>query len=164
MPKPFTPFQWFGQDTMETLHEKQKALKGNIPSRRLSVSYHGAQTSFLEAVFARGDRRLCTVLEKAAEWGFHFDGWDDCFDFDRWLEAFAACGLDPAFYANRQRSFDEVFPWDHLDYGIRKEFLIRECEKAYQAQTTPNCREECSHCGAACYKGGVCVEKRKDLV
>ena len=164
VPKPFTPFQWFGQDTMETLHEKQKALKGNIPSRRLSVSYHGAQTSFLEAVFARGDRRLCAVLEKAAEWGFHFDGWDDCFDFDRWLEAFAACGLDPAFYANRQRSFDEVFPWDHLDYGIRKEFLIRECEKAYQAQTTPNCREECSHCGAACYKGGVCVEKREDLV
>ncbi len=164
VPKPFTPFQWFGQDTMETLHEKQKVLKGNIPSRRLSVSYHGAQTSFLEAVFARGDRRLCAVLEKAAEWGFHFDGWDDCFDFDRWMEAFDACGLDPAFYANRQRSFDEVFPWDHLDYGIRKEFLIQECEKAYQAQTTPNCREKCSGCGAACFKGGLCVEKREDLV
>ncbi len=164
VPKPFTPFQWFGQDTMETLHEKQKALKGNIPSKRLSVSYHGAQTSFLEAVFARGDRKLCAVLEEAARRGLKFDGWDDCFDFDQWMESFAACGIDPAFYANRQRSFDEVFPWDHLDYGIRKEFLIEECERAYRAETTPNCREKCSHCGAACYGGGVCVEKREDLV
>lgn len=164
VPKPFTPFQWFGQDDMEILHEKQKNLKGSVRSKRLSVSYHGAQTSFLEAVFARGDRKLCAVLEKAVEWGFHFDGWDDCFDFDKWLEVFSACGIDPAFYANRQREFDEVFPWDHLDYGIRKEFLIEECRRAYQAETTPNCREKCSNCGAACYKGGICVEKRKDPV
>lgn len=164
VPKPFTPFQWFGQDTMETLHEKQKALKGNIPSRRLSVSYHGAQTSFLEAVFARGDRKLCAVLEKAAEWNFHFDGWDDCFDFDKWMEAFRECGIDPDFYATRQRSFDEVFPWDHLDYGIRKEFLMEECRRAYRAEVTPNCREKCSNCGAACYKGGICVEKRADTL
>lgn len=164
VPKPFTPFQWFGQDTMEQLREKQHILKDDIPSKRLSVSYHGAKTSFLEAVFARGDRRLCAVLEQAVNWGLHFDGWDECFDFDKWLEAFAACGLDPAFYANRQRGFDEVFPWDHLDYGIRKEFLQAECEKAYQAQTTPNCREKCSHCGAACYGGGICVEKRESMV
>lgn len=164
VPKPFTPFQWFGQDTMEQLQEKQHILKDDIPSKRLSVSYHGAKTSFLEAVFARGDRRLCAVLEQAVNWGLHFDGWDECFDFDKWLEVFAACGLDPAFYANRQRSFDEVFPWDHLDYGIRKEFLQAECEKAYQAQTTPNCREKCSHCGAACYGGGICVEKRESVV
>lgn len=164
VPKPFTPFQWFGQDSMETLYEKQKELKGNVHSRRLSVSYHGAQTSYLEAVFARGDRKLCAVLEKAAEWGFRFDGWDDCFDFDRWMEAFRACGIDPDFYALRQREFDEVFPWDHLDYGIRKEFLQAECERAYNAQTTPNCREKCSHCGAACYKGGICVEKRENMV
>ncbi len=164
VPKPFTPFQWFGQDTMEILHQKQVKLKGNIPTKRISVSYHGAQTSFLEAVFARGDRRLCAVLEQAAAWGFHFDGWDECFDFDKWMEAFAACGLDPAFYANRQRQFDEVFPWDHLDYGIRKEFLQTECEKAYRAQTTPNCRVACSNCGAACFKGGICVEKRENMV
>lgn len=164
VPKPFTPFQWFGQDTMEQLQEKQHILKDDIPSKRLSVSYHGAKTSFLEAVFARGDRRLCAVLEQAVNWGLHFDGWDECFDFDKWLEAFAACGLDPAFYANRQRGFDEVFPWDHLDYGIRKEFLQAECEKAYRAQTTPNCREKCSHCGAACYGGGICVEKRESVV
>ena len=137
VPKPFTPFQWFGQDTMEMLQEKQRALKGNVHSRKLSVSYHGAQTSFLEAVFARGDRRLCAVMEKAREFGLRFDGWEDCFDFDKWMEAFEACGLDPAFYANRHREFDEVFPWDHLDYGVKKEFFIEECKRAYAAQTTP---------------------------
>ena len=164
VPKPFTPFQWFGQDTMEMLHQKHRALKGNVHSRKLSVSYHGAQTSFLEAVFARGDRRLCAVMEKAREFGLRFDGWEDCFDFDKWMEAFEACGLDPAFYANRHREFDEVFPWDHLDYGVKKEFFIEECKRAYAAQTTPNCREQCSHCGAACYKGGICVEKRENMV
>ena len=164
VPKPFTPFQWFGQDTMETLQEKQYALKGGVHSRKLSVSYHGAKTSFLEAVFARGDRRLCAVMEKAREFGLRFDGWDDCFDFDKWMEAFEACGLDPAFYANRHREFDEVFPWDHLDYGVKKEFFIEECKRAYAAQTTPNCKEKCSHCGAACYKGGICVEKRAGVV
>lgn len=164
VPKPFTPFQWFGQDTMETLQEKQYALKGGVHSRKLSVSYHGAKTSFLEAVFARGDRRLCAVMEKAREFGLRFDGWDDCFDFDKWMEAFEACGLDPAFYANRHREIDEVFPWDHLDYGVKKEFFIEECKRAYAAQTTPNCKEKCSHCGAACYKGGICVEKRAGVV
>lgn len=160
VPKPFTPFQWFGQDTMELLHEKQHELKANNPSRRVSVSYHGAETSFLEAVFARGDRRLCAVLEKAVKQGFHFDSWDDCFDFNRWMELFKLCGLDPAFYANRTRGFDEIFPWDHLDYGVRKEFLIEECKRAYEGLTTPNCREKCSNCGAACFKGGICIENR----
>lgn len=160
VPKPFTPFQWFGQDSMEVLQEKQRELKGKRPPRRVSVSYHGAQTSFLEAVFARGDRRLCAVLEKAAEYGLRMDGWDECFDYAKWLEAFAACGLDPAFYANRQRNFDEVFPWDHLDYGVTKEFLMEECKRAYAAQTTPNCREKCSGCGASCFKGGICVGGR----
>lgn len=160
VPKPFTPFQWFGQDSMELLHEKQQVLKSSNRSRRVNVSYHGAETSFLEAVFARGDRRLCTVLEKAVEQGFHFDSWDECFDFNRWMELFKDCGIDPSFYANRARSFDEVFPWDHLDYGIRKEFLIEECKRAYEGKTTPNCREICSGCGAACFQGGLCVEKR----
>lgn len=164
VPKPFTPFQWFGQDTMETLQEKQRALKAGNGSKRVNVSYHGAQTSFLEAVFARGDRRLGAVLEKAVEMGLHFDGWDECFDFETWQKAFAVCELDPAFYANRQRNFDEVFPWDHLDYGICKEFLIDECRRAYEGKTTPNCREKCSACGAACFEGGLCVEKRESVV
>lgn len=163
VPKPFTPFQWFGQDTTETLREKQRILKKDLP-KHLTVNYHDSKTSYLEAVFARGDRKLCKVLEKAAEWGFHFDGWDDYMDFDRWLEAFEVCGIDPDFYATRHREFDEVFPWDHLDYKIRKEFLIDECKRAYRAETTPNCKEKCAGCGAACYKGGVCVEKRENTV
>lgn len=163
VPKPFTPFQWFGQDTTETLREKQRILKKDLP-KHLTVNYHDSKTSYLEAVFARGDRKLCKVLEKAAEWGFHFDGWDDYMDFDRWLEAFEVCGIDPDFYATRHREFDEVFPWDHLDYKIRKEFLIEECKRAYRAETTPNCKEKCAGCGAACYQGGVCVEKRENTV
>lgn len=160
VPKPFTPFQWFGQDTIETLEKKQKLLKSSVTSRKLTVNYHGAETSFLEAVFARGDRKLNAVLLEAHRRGLRFDGWADCFDFDAWMQIFADLGIDPAFYANRQRSFDEVLPWDHLDYGIKKSFLIEECKRAYAAQTTPNCREKCSNCGAACFKGGLCVEKR----
>ena len=100
------------------------------------------------------------MLERALELGQRFDGWDDCFHFDRWMQAFADCGLDPAFYANRQRGKEEVFPWDHLDYGIRKEFLWEDWQRALAGVTTPNCKEACSHCGAACYKGGICVAKR----
>lgn len=164
VPKPFTPFQWFGQDTIETLTKKQYHLKDSVKTRKLTVHYHGAQTSLLEAVFARGDRRLSAVLLEALNRGFHFDGWSDYFSFENWMKLFEDVGIDPAFYANRHRSFDEVFPWDHLDYGIHKEFLISECKKAYQAETTPNCREKCSNCGANCYKGGICVEKHQDMV
>ena len=164
VPKPFTPFQWFGQDSMGVLEEKQRELKSGNHSRRINVSYHGAETSLLEAVFARGDRRLCRVLERAAELGLKFDGWSECFNFAEWESIFDECGLDMAFYANRTREFDEVFPWDHLDYGIRKEFLEEECRRAYIAQTTPNCFEKCSGCGAACFKGGVCSENRQSVV
>ena len=160
VPKPFTPFQWFGQDTIEMLERKQKLLRESTFSRKLTVNYHGAETSFLEAVFARGDRKLNAVILEAHKRGMRFDGWADCFDFDAWMQVFKDLGIDPAFYANRQRSFDEVFPWDHLDYGIKKEFLIEECKRAYASETTPNCREKCSACGAACFKGGLCVEKR----
>ena len=164
VPKPFTPFQWFGQDNTETLHEKQRTLKGSSTNRKISISYHGAETSFLEAVFARGDRRLSAVLLEAHCRGLKFDGWDACFRFDEWMRVFKDLGISPDFYATRHRDFDEVFPWDHLDYGIRKEFLMEECRRAYRAETTPNCMEKCSNCGAACMKGGVCVEKRSDLV
>lgn len=160
VPKPFTPFQWEPQDTMEQLQQKQRHLVGSVTTRKLSVSWHDAKTSFLEAVFARGDRRLCAVLEEAHKRGFRLDSWSEHFDFDRWMEIFSDCGLDPAFYANRRRSFDEVLPWDHLDYGVSKTFLIRENEKAHESRTTPNCRQQCAGCGAARWKGGVCVEKR----
>lgn len=164
VPKPFTPFQWFGQDKMDVTGKKQKILRDNNRSKRISVSYNSPETSFLEAVFARGDRRLSKVLETVYLLGQHFDTWDECFDFSRYMKAFELSGLDPDFYATRERSFEEVFPWDHLDYGISKEFLKRECEKAYRGETTPNCREACSNCGASCYKGGVCVAKRENIL
>ena len=164
VPKPFTPFQWEPQDTEESLKEKQRTIKESIKTKKITYNYHDSSTSFLEAVFARGDRRLCRVMELALEKGFHFDGWGECFDLDKWLELFRECGISPEFYANRRRSFDEVLPWDHIDYGVTKEFLINECKKAYSNQTTFNCREKCSNCGAAKWKGGVCVEKRKNMV
>ena len=111
-------------------------------------------------MLARGDRRLCAVLEEVWRGGSRLDAWSEYFDYDRWMKAFAQCGLDPAFYANRRRPYEEVLPWDHLDYGVTKEFLIRENKKAYAAQTTLNCRQQCQGCGAACWKEGVCVERR----
>ena len=164
VPKPFTPFQWEPQDTIPVLHEKQAHIKESITTKKISFNYHDADTSFLEAVFARGDRKLCRALELACERGFHFDGWNDCFSLEKWMEIFEECGIDPAFYANRRRSFDEILPWDHLDYGVTKAFLRKECEKAYESTTTPHCRLQCSGCGAAKYGEGVCFEKRQNLV
>lgn len=164
VPKPFTPFQWEPQDTIEMLREKQKHLKDSITTKKITYNYHDSDTSFLEAVFARGDRRLCKVMLLAAQKGFHFDGWSDCFSLDKWLELFKEADIDPTFYANRRRSFDEILPWDHLDYGVTKEFLIKECKKAYENQTTHNCREKCSNCGIMKYKEGLCVEKHKNMV
>lgn len=160
VPKPFTPFQWEPQDTTQQIVEKQQHIKTAITTKKIQFNYHDSSTSFLEAVFARGDRRLSAVLEKACHKGFHFDGWNDCFSLTKWLEIFDECGIDPSFYANRKRSFDETLPWDHIDYGIKKEFLINECKKAYESTTTPNCRQQCSNCGATQWKGGVCYEKR----
>ncbi len=160
VPKPHTPFQWEAQDSIETIHEKQKHLKESIHTKKISFNYHAADTSYLEGVFARGDRKLCKVMLKAAEKGFHFDGWNDCFDFDAWLEIFKECDIDPDFYTSRKRDFDEILPWDFLDYGVCKKFLISECNKAYNSVSTENCREKCSGCGAAKYGGGVCFEKR----
>lgn len=164
VPKPFTPFQWFPQDTMDELKEKQMHLKDSITTKKINYNYHDSSTSFVEAVFARGDRKLCKALLKAHEKGMIFDGWGDFFSLDKWLEVFAECGIDPAFYANRQREFDELLPWDHIDYGIKKSFLIEECKKAYNNETTPNCRQKCSNCGAAQWKRGVCFEKRQNMV
>lgn len=164
VPKPFTPFQWEPQDTIPVLHEKQVHIKESITTKKIQFNYHDADTSYLEAVFARGDRKLCKVMELACERGFHFDGWNDCFSLEKWLELFDECGIDPAFYANRKRSFDEILPWDHIDYGVTKDYLIKECKKAYENTTTPHCRLKCNNCGAAKFGEGVCFEKRKNLV
>ncbi len=160
VPKPFTPFQWEPQDTMEQLLEKQKLLSSSVTTRKISLSWHDAETSFLEAVLARGDRRLGAVIEDAYRQGCKLDSWSEHFRFDTWIDTIKAHGLDPAFYANRRREKDEIFPWDHLDYGVSKAFLWRENEKAHAAKTTPNCREQCSGCGATCFKGGICYEYR----
>ena len=164
VPKPFTPFQWEPQDDMDTLREKQKHIRASITTKKITYNYHDSDTSFLEAVFARGDRKLNKAMLLAHERGMHFDGWGDCFSLQRWLDIFEECGIDPAFYANRRRSFDEILPWDHLDYGVTKEFLKRECERAYASKPSPNCRENCMNCGAKKYGGGVCYEKRKSVL
>lgn len=156
VPKPFTPFQWEAQDTMEQLKAKQHLLLESVKSRKISVSYHDARTSFLEGVFARGDRRLCDVMERAWRKGCRFDSWDECFSFEKWMEAFEECGVDPYFYTSRKRNYDEVLPWDHMDYGISNKFFQKEAEKAYQSVTTPHCREKCNACGANKLNGGKC--------
>ncbi len=160
VPKPFTPFEFEPQIKKEEIIRSQQYLRECITTKKVSLSWHTSDVSFLEGVFARGDRRLSRVIEKALEKGCIFDGWDECFNLDKWLEAFQDCGIDPTFYANRTREFSEVMPWDHLDYGISKNFLIKQNELAHNAVTTPNCREKCANCGATCFKGGVCYEKR----
>ena len=160
VPKPFTPFQWEPQDSLSELERKQKLLRDTVTTKKLSLSWHDAKTSYLEAVLARGDRRLGAVLEEAFRRGFNLDAWSEHFDFDAWMECFRLQGLDPDFYACRRRGEDEIFPWDHIDVGVSKAFLWSENRRAHEATTTPNCRQECSHCGAACFKGGICVERR----
>ena len=158
VPKPFTPFQYEPQDTLEQIREKQKHLIASIPSRKINVKYHDSKTSVLEAVFARGDRRLGAVMLKAFEKGCYFDSWGENFYPTRWEEAFEECGIDMAFYANRLRSFDEVLPWSHLDYKVSEKFLQNENKKAHMPITTPNCREGCAGCGANSLVGGVCFD------
>ena len=148
IPKPFTPFQWEAQDTMEQLAEKQKYLGSKITNRHVRYQHHNAEVSRIEAVLARGDRRLSDALELACREGFRFDSWDEYFNYDNWISVLERTGLDPAFYANRAFGLDEILPWDIIDCGVTKEFFLRERAKAYQAATTPNCREQCSGCGA----------------
>lgn len=147
VPKPFTPFQWEPQDNIPTLREKQSLIRNNIKSRMINYNYHESYVSVLEGIFSRGDRRLGKVLMAAFENGCRFDGWDEFFSYEKWMSAFEKCGIDPDFYNRRKRSFDEILPWDIIDIGVSKEFLKRECEKAYSQQTTPNCRDKCSGCG-----------------
>ncbi len=156
IPKPFTPFQWEPQDTRESLDEKRKRLRELLRSRSIRYQWHDLDTSYVEAVLARGDRRMADAIEDAWRSGCTFDAWDDRFHLDRWLQALRGRGLDPAFYASRTREEDEVFPWDHIDCGVEKEYLWREKKQADAARTTPECRLFCGDCGAAVFGGGVC--------
>ena len=148
IPKPFTPFQWEPQDTLEEMERKQAFVGSCVHDRRVKYNYHNAKTCHLEAVLARGDRRLAPALEEACRRGFKFEAWSEFFDYEGWLDIFAATGIDPAFYANRRYGLDEVLPWDVIDCGVTKKFLQRENTRAHEGNTTPNCRENCSGCGA----------------
>lgn len=158
VPKPFTPFQFEPQDTREMIEHKQKLLMDSVKSKKIKVSYHDPDVSNLEVILAKGDRRLCKAIYTAWKKGCKFDSWDEYFHFDKWAEAFEECGIDTSFYANRRFDYDEILPWDHLDYYVSKEFFIRENKTAHNAVTTPNCRLKCSGCGLTQRTGGKCFE------
>lgn len=147
VPKPFTPFQWHPQDNQQMIRDKQKHLVSVLRHGNIKYNYHDSPTSLMEAVFARGDRRLSQVLYEVFKRGAKFDGWGQHFSLDRWLESMEVAGLDPYFYAYRDRDYDEIFPWDHIDVGVSKEFLIRENELAKKNTITADCRHGCRGCG-----------------
>ncbi len=159
VPKSHTPFQWFGQNTQEEFTAKHEYLKEKLHMKHVTFNYHETDTSMLEAVFARGDRRTGKLLLKAHELGCKFDAWGETFSYERWQQAFAESGIDPAFYAQRERSYDEILPWEQIDSGISKTFLRNENEKSKQGQTTADCRKGCAGCGinryTTCPMGGV---------
>ena len=157
VPKPHTPFQWVPMDTIENLKRKQKLLQMAIKQRAIKFNWHDAEISYLEGIFARGDRRLANVLVQAQKSGCKFDGWSEHFNFERWMKIFEECNVDPDFYVTRGREYDEILPWEHINVGVTKEFLMRENEQAIKEVTTPQCRDKCSACGADTFGGGICV-------
>ena len=164
VPKPFTPFQWAKMCTKEEFLQRAYIVKDKFKEMKnkksLKYSYHDADVTVLEGVLARGDRRVAAVVEKAYQNGALYDSWTEHFDNDIWMKAFSDCNVNPDFYTTRERKFDEVFPWDFIDAGVTKEFLAREWKRAMEETVTPNCRQQCSGCGARTYKGGVCFEDK----
>lgn len=164
VPKPFTPFQWASMNTKEQFLEKahfvNDCMHEQLNSKSIKYNYHEADVSILEGVFARGDRRLGTVLEKAYKKGCLFDAWTETFTEEPWIDSFKECGISMEFYTSRQRSTDEILPWDMIDAGISKEFLKKEWDNALSEKTTLNCRASCSGCGAFVFGGGVCYENK----
>ena len=163
VPKPFTPFQWAPMEKPEVVAERIKAVKDSINSRSITYNYHEQETSFMEAVFARGDRRACDVLIKAFEKGAKFDGWSEYFSKQIWDEAMVECDFNPDFYVYREKTYDEVLPWDFINIGVNRKYLERENEKAKNAELTKNCREGCTGCGinvnfkeGKCFEGALC--------
>lgn len=164
VPKPFTPFQWVAQDTMDEFYDKAKALQREIKDKKISFSYHEPKLSYLEAVFARGDRRLSKALIRAWEKGCRFDGWYDMFDFYKWMEAFDETSTEPDFFARRERKITEVLPWDFIDVGVSKKYLESEYKKSMEAVTTPDCRLGCTNCGVnSKLIGGACPHVQNNM-
>ena len=164
IPKPFTPFQWAKMYTNEEYIRRAAIVKHEFQEqlnrKSLKYQWHDAEITVLEGVLARGDRRICNVLLEAYRLGCIYDAWSEAFDNDKWMQAFENTGIDISFYNMRERDKEEVFPWDFIDIGVTKSFLRREWEKAMDETVTPNCRMQCSGCGAAKYKGGVCIESK----
>ncbi|MGN0621146.1 MAG: TIGR03960 family B12-binding radical SAM protein [Porcipelethomonas sp.] len=156
VPKPFTPFEFEPQATREEIMHKQEVLMDNISSKKIKASWHDPSTSILEGVLARGDRRTSRAVYLAWKKGCRFDSWSEHFRFDLWQEAFDECGLDMKFYASRKREYNEIMPWDHLDYYVDKSFFVKENQKARCAETTAHCRSRCSACGVSRRTGGAC--------
>ena len=157
VPKPFTPFQWIGQNSIDEFYTKIKLLRDNIKDRKVTFNYHDPRLSYLEAVLARGDRKVGRVLIKAWEKGCKFDGWSDLFKYEKWMEAFEEAGIDGDFYALRHRKYEEILPWDFIDVGVSKSYLIKENEKAKDEELTRDCRLGCNACGINDgFIGGVC--------
>ena len=164
VPKPFTPFQWAKMDRKEEFLEKARIVnaefKAQLNRKSLKYNWHEADVSVLEGIFARGDRRLSAVIEKAYKKGSIFDAWSDFYKDEIWQESFNECGIDPDFYVHRERSYEEILPWDFISIGVSKKFLMEENERAKKAIVTENCRQKCAGCGAAGFKGGVCFEAK----
>ena len=149
VPKPHTPFQWERQITPQEYLRRCKLLNDHFYSKSIEYDYHSPDLSRLEAVFARGDRRLGPVIEEAVKQGARLDGWDEYFRYDLWQDAFQKCGVDPDFYTVRGYGEDEILPWDMIDVGVTKKFLLRERREAYEGRVTPDCRHGCAGCGAS---------------
>ena len=163
VPKPFTPFQWCAQDTYDHYMDKQKFLTGKIRNRKVQYNCHDAFLSTLEGLLARGDRRTGRLIYQAWKNGCTFDSWSDLFKEDAWHKAIEESGTEPAYYCYRERTKDEVLPWDHIDVGVTKNFLYREYQRAQAGEVTPHCRQKCSGCGImALSKAGVCYETREE--
>ena len=163
VPKPFTPFQWEAQITREEYHRRVDLLRKSIKNKSIQYNWHEMETSYIEAVLARGDRRLGKLLETVWRKGGRLDSWSEYFSFERWMEAFAETGIDPDFYALRERPKDEILPWSMIDIGVHPEYLWREREQAYRSVITPDCRVQCMGCGANCLlpDGVFCDEDRR---
>lgn len=164
VPKPFTPFQWARMCTKEEFLERAYIVRSKFREMKnfksLKYNWHEADLTVLEGVLARGDRKVAAVVEEVYKHGALFDSWGENFDNNLWMDAFKACGIDPDFYTVRERSLDEIFPWDFIDAGVSKEFLKREWKQALGETVTPNCRQKCSGCGARVFGGGVCYEDK----
>ncbi len=164
VPKPFTPFQWAPMNTKEEFLDKanktRKGIMSQLNQKHIKYNWHEADASMMEGIFARGDRKLCDVILKAYEKGCVFDAWSEYFNFEKWMDTFKECGVDPFFYTTRQRANDEIFPWDLIDCGVTKAFLLREWKNALAGKKSMNCRQGCLGCGAASYGVGVCTESK----